>query len=335
MANVLDIFNNAAFDVISMSQAIEHLPEQPGKLGDMGIFEDEPITTTTATIEEKYGVLSLVQSQPRGSRANETRHEKRTIRAVPVPHLPEFDVVLADALQGIRAFGEADVTQQVATVVNNRLMNMKRNLDATREWQRVGALQGIVLDADGTTQLANLFTLFGVSQRTAAMDFSATPSTPVKSQITAFRRLIEHGMGGSPWTGINVVCGDNFWDAFISNKAIETAYANWSSNIVLQTLQRGGFQFCDCTWWNYSTKLGTTFLIPADLAFAFPTGAPGLFKQFLSPADYIETVNTPGQAYYAKQERMKFDKGIELEAQTNCLNICTRPANVIKLTFTS
>jgi hypothetical protein len=46
----------------------------------------------------------------------------------------------------------------------------------------------------------------------------------------------------------------------------------------------------------------------------------------------VETVNTIGLPYYAKSKVLDFDKGFQLEAQSNALNICTRPRAIIKLT---
>ena len=51
-----------------------------------------------------------------------------------------------------------------------------------------------------------------------------------------------------------------------------------------------------------------------------------------APADYMETVNTIGLPLYAKQELMRMNKGVELEAQSNPLNLRTKPRAVIKLT---
>ena len=46
----------------------------------------------------------------------------------------------------------------------------------------------------------------------------------------------------------------------------------------------------------------------------------------------METVNTLGLPYYAKQEVMKFNKGVEIETQSNPICLNTLPEAVIKLT---
>ena len=334
-ANMLDVFNSNVFGMISLTESIMKLPEMPSKLGDMGIFKSVPVNTTSVTIEEYQGKLSLLQTAPRGTRAVEQPHAKRKQRAFVVPHIPAFDSVKADEVQNVRDFGNAGNLQSIATIVNNRLQSMKDNISVTREWHRAGAIQGILYDADGTTVLYNWFTEFGVTQQTKNFDFSPTTTTvDVKAAATQVNRLITHTLGRTPFTGINAICGDNFWDAFMSCKSVQAAYLNSTSNEMLRNIQRDGFNFAGVTWWNYSSKIGDTFVIPTDNAFFVPTGAGDLFQEYLAPADYIETVNTMGLEYYAKQERQPMDKGIDMEAQCNPLNICTRPSAVIKGTFT-
>lgn len=330
-------FDNAMFETSSLTLAINKLPEQPGILGEMGLFTQKPISTLSAMIEEKLGKLSLVQSNVRGTRVRETPHVKRITRSLTVPHFPEFDEVLADSVQGIRAFGEESSLMQLAEVVNDRLQTMKNNLDATREWQRIAAVQGMVYDADGST-IYNLFTEFNIAQQTATADFSKTsPAVDFKTTCTQIRRLIEHAAGGSRFTSLLGICGDNFYDAMGEAKSVKETFLNWSDAVGLRdsNATRPNFPFGGIKWMNYSTKIGSTYYCPTDYAFVIPMGMPDLFVEFLAPANYAETVNQLGKPYYAKQERMRFDKGTELEAQANMLNICSRPGIPVKVAFTT
>jgi hypothetical protein len=54
----------------------------------------------------------------------------------------------------------------------------------------------------------------------------------------------------------------------------------------------GSFDFGGITWANY--KGGGTIGVDTNKCHLFPTGVPGLFRTVYGPADYIETVNTPG-----------------------------------------
>ena len=57
-----------------------------------------------------------------------------------------------------------------------------------------------------------------------------------------------------------------------------------------------------------------------------------MYLSRFAPANYAETVNTIGLPYYAKSRMLDFDKGVEIEAQSNVLNIATRPTALVELT---
>ena len=62
-----------------------------------------------------------------------------------------------------------------------------------------------------------------------------------------------------------------------------------------------------------------------------PLGVPDMFLTRFAPADYLETVRGIGLPYYTKTAPMRMNKGIQLESQSNPLNINTRPDAVIRL----
>jgi hypothetical protein len=76
---------------------------------------------------------------------------------------------------------------------------------------------------------------------------------------------------------------------------------------------------------------GTIQFIPDAQGVALPTGTRNAFRRFVAPADYIDTVNTLGQPYYARQETMQGNRGIQLFAQSNTLPICCRPALLVEV----
>jgi hypothetical protein len=89
-------------------------------------------------------------------------------------------------------------------------------------------------------------------------------------------------------------------------------------------------------WVNYSGTVPDSSgsaqpLIDSNSAYIFPMGTD-VFKTWYAPADYMETVNTEGMPFYAKQQPTKYDKGIDIECQTNPLPICLKPAVIQKLT---
>lgn len=328
---LLDVFNTDFYSVASLTSAINKAPYKPGRLGELGIFAPTPITTTSAIVEELHGKLSVLQSYARGTMPEIQARRDRKARSFIVPHVPFNDAVMADEVQNIRAFGSETQTETVAQVVNDKLVNMRMSHETTHEYHRVGAIQGTVLDADGST-IYNWFTEFGLTQDST--DFLlGTTTTDLKLKCTTIIRNMESALGAAPFSGIKVFCGDTFWDKLVSHSKVEAAYERWQDGQFLRDNQlETGFPYGGLFFERYRGNIGGSAWIAAADAYAIPLGVPGLFQHIMAPADFVETVNSRGMAIYAKQERMKFDKGIELHTQSNPLMIATRPQCLQKLT---
>ena len=47
-----DVFKDDAFSVVSLTKAIEDTPFVPGRVGQLGIFAEEGVSTTSISIEK-------------------------------------------------------------------------------------------------------------------------------------------------------------------------------------------------------------------------------------------------------------------------------------------
>ena len=207
ISNILDVFNQDAFSAISLSQAVNDLSAFPmdlGRIGKLGIFSEQGIETDTIAVEIDSNTLKLVPNTPVGAPASEIAKDKRKVRNFRAPYLPVKGEVLAVEVQNIRGFGTTQL-MGFQEAVNRRAKPMINALDATVEFHRMGALKGIILDADGST-IYDLFTEFGVTQN--SVDFVlGTATTEMKTKCTAVSRLVEAALGIAPFTGIDVWCG--------------------------------------------------------------------------------------------------------------------------------
>lgn len=331
----IDIFADDAFSTNSLTAAINEVPEGQAVPTDIdALFTDvEGISTTTAWVEKQGETLELVENRPRGAPGDAIVLDRRTALNFSTAHLPVRGAVMADEVQNIRAFGSESELQQVQRKVSDKLTRMRKRIQATNLWHRMGAIKGIVYDKDGSTVIHNLFTAFGVSQQTKAMALT-TSTTKVRTKIAEAQELAENVIGDSGsiqgWVGL---CGRDFFNTFVDHELVVDAYKYQMS----QTLREGvgvlgrGFEFGDVVWRKLYGKVGDQLFITTTDAYLVPI-VDGLFITRFGPADYVETVNTMGLPYYAKQERMEFDKGVKLEAQSNPLHLCTKPRAVIKLT---
>lgn len=337
---LLDIFDTDAFSVHALTVAVDKLPYVPSRMSKLGLFESKPITTPTAIVESREGVLALLPTMPRGSEQQTTMPgARRKVKSFVVPHIPVWDAVLAQDLEGKRAFGSEDQTEAFSAIVNDKLEAMKQSLELTYEYHRIGAIHGIVLDADGTTEIVDWFTEFGVTELEVAFDFADTgdydnadPAIDVKVKAQIVRRMMQDALGLTPFKGIHALCGDQFFDSIVSHATVRRAYERYQENGFSRELQsnEGGFEFAGIVWENYRGTVGGVDFVQSDECRFFPTGTKGIFIEANAPGDFVETVNTRGKPWYAKQERMKWDKGIELHVQGNTLFICTRPRCLIK-----
>lgn len=328
----LDIFNNDAFSVTQLTKAINDTLHQPTRIGDLGWFSEEPINTTSVFIERRGTTLTLIPAAPRGSSGRPESNDKSRLIPFSTVHLPQRATVKADEVQSVRAFGSETEVETVQNLLNRKLGKMRRNIDVTLEYQRLGAIKGQVLDADGSSVLLDLHQAFGTSQGTKDMGLE-TDTTKVKQKVVELKRSVEDALGGLTYRSLRVLCSADFFDALVGHPAVVKAYDLWMNGQFLRDDQReqGGFYFAGVYWEEYRGNVGGTAFIEAGAAYAVPEGVPDMFVTHFAPADYMETVNTMGVPYYAKQELMSFNKGVEVEAQSNPLHLNTRPDAVKKL----
>jgi len=209
--------------------------------------------------------------------------------------------------------------------------------EVTLEYHRVNAMQGLLLDADGST-LLNLFTEFGVSQQTHNFAFTTT-TLDVRSVIIEAKRKAEDELGGQVITGWRGICSAEWFDAFVGHANVQEAL-KYQESLVLRTDLRTGYEYGGVVWEEYRGSVtkpdgtGSAAFIPASMAFLVPITAPSIFIARFAPADYEETVNTPGLPLYAKQapDPSGLNKFRLINTQSNPLCLCLRPRAVIKLT---
>ncbi|WP_025099035.1 major capsid protein [Burkholderia sp. A1] len=324
------LFQDDAFSLSSLTAAINDQPAVPGRVGTLGLFDEDGITTTTVQIERDGDTLALVPAGQRGSPAPVVGGSKRSMIPFNTVHLPQRGYIASDEVQNLRAFGSESELEALQTVVNRRLAKLRRQLDATHEFHRIGAIKGAVLDADGKTVLIDLLKYFGIKQTVIGFELDK-PETEIRLKCSEVQDAIEDALGALTYTGVRVLCGRTFWNKLIVAKTVKETYLATSMAAALRGDARDALDFGGCTFERYRGRVGDVGYVADDEAHAVPEGVPDLFISRFAPADYVEAVNTTGLPYYAKQELAPFGKGIDIEAQSNPIHLCTRPKALIKL----
>ncbi|WP_080498180.1 major capsid protein [Burkholderia pseudomallei] len=324
------IFNDDAFSLSSMTAAINEQPHMPGRLGEAGLFDEEGITTTTVQIERDGDTLALVQSGVRGQPAPNVLGSKPSLIPFNTVHLPQRAVIKADEIQNLRAFGDDSELETVQRYVDKRLAKMRRQLEATHEYHRLGAVRGVILDADGKHVVANLLDRFGIEQQVIEYELSnAKTEIRIKNEDTL--EAIEDALGNVPFSSVRAFCGRNFWRKLLTLPTVKETFLNTAAAAALRGDPRGAIEIDGIVFERYRGKIGGIPFVGDDEAYAVPEGVPDLFISRFAPGDYVDAVNTIGLPYYARQEIMPFNKGVEIEAQSNPIHLCTRPRACIRL----
>lgn len=333
---MVNIFQNDAFSLVNMTAAINIVPNLYGRIQQMGLFPIEGVMDRIIAIEELNGVLNLLPTQEVGAPGSKGTQGKRQIRTFRIPHIPHDDVVLPQEVQRVRRFGSDNEVDGVIDLVNRKLATMRRKHALTLEWLRMGALKGVVKDADNSTVLLNHFTEYGITQKT--IDFVlGTTTTSVKKKCLELKRYMDKNLKGEMSSGVHVLCGTTFFEKFITHADVEKHYLNWTDAAKLRGDNRRGFEFGDIMWEEYdaeaSDAAGNVYKFIEDSeAHAFPVGTMDTFSTYVCPADFNETVNTVGQELYAKIAEREMGRGYNLHTQSNPLPVCKRPALLVKLT---
>lgn len=326
----IEIFNDDAFSVSSLTAAINEQEYLPGRISSLGLFQEEGITTLTVQIEKDGDTLALVPAGERGTSGLVVSGSKRNLIPFNTVHLPQRFAIKADEIQGIRAFGTRSELQAVQDVVNKRLGKARRQLDATHEFQRMGALNGQILDADGKTVLLDIYKTFGVTRKKMSMGLN-NPDTEFRVKCGEALDLQEEQLGSITSSGSRAFCGKNFWNQLLMNVKVKETFLNTQQAAALRGDARESFEFGGIVWERYRGKIAGVSFVHDDKALLIPEGVPDLYISVFAPADYMETVNTEGVPYYSKIEPMPFNKGMSGEAQSNPLHLCTRPLAQILL----
>ena len=330
---LLDVFKGDGFSLIPLTKAMTDLPFVPTKMRDLGLFPEQGITTLDVEIERDSQKLSLVPTAARGAPGVNKGLQRRNVRKLSTVHLPQECTLYADEVLGLRAFGSQTDEEVAMSRLTKKMAVCKRDLELTIEFQRIGAIRGQVLDADGSTVILDLFNEFGITKPTLSIALSNS-STKLLQVLVGLKRQVEDALGGIMMDHIRVECSPEFMDALTAHPAMVDAWTNYKNERKSKDY-RDDFEFPNgIVWSEYRGQVGNTKFIPAGKAQVVPMGVPDLFQTWYAPAPYMETVGTEGLPYYAKQKNLDYDVGVTVQTQSNPLHVCTRPQVLIELSFT-
>lgn len=329
----IDIFNDDAFSLTELTAALEDVEYLPQFLGSMGIFTARSVRTETVWIEKKETVLTLIQTSPRGAPLEQASQKRRTGRNFASVRLAKSDHLTASELSGIREFGTESEFEQVQTETMTRMTNLRNDLELTHEHMRLGAIQGIVTDADGSV-LFNWYDEWGIAQPgEMTFNFADLVDGKFREKCNKIIRSMQRASKGAwgPATYVAALCGDEFFDQLVKNAEVREIWLaqQQRADVLREEFARpwSEVDFGGIRWINYrGTDDNSKVAIPPTKVKFFPVNAPGAFLRVNSPGEFFDTINQPGQEFYAltipDEKRNAF---VDIELYSYPLYVVTRP----------
>lgn len=349
---MLNIFENDAFSVISLTGSLTKIPHVPGRAGELAFAGvGQGVNTYSVAIEQREENLTLIPTSARGGPSPQEQFDGSTLRSIYIPQIKLEDTIPVGMVQGVRVFGTQDELIGAQAVVDRQMRKMMARHDLTLEHLRLGALKGVVLDADGS-ELVNLYELFDVEEP-PVFYFAPAISAPGTDGNPAIRemgmdiyRYMQRNIK-SIWPAsarIHAFVGDRFFNALTSSPNFLRSGDGWAraERLLGDNYAFGVFEYGGIFWENYrgtddagETDSPVVGIHPDDAQF-FPVGVPGIFEEYYAPADFLETANTLGLPRYAKiAPDRDFNRFVKLHTQQNPMPICTRPRVLVRGTIAS
>lgn len=334
MAN-MDVFNSDAFSMISLSGTVDKVPYVPGLLGRLGLFRAEPARTRNLWVDRREGTLELINSSATGAPPEELRKDDRTAVSLQAVRLAKGATIYAAEIANWRAFGTESETTTVMREYAHRRERVRRDMEATHELHRLGALQGMLYDADGSL-IYNYFTQFGVTPNAVESWALSTNTTDPRQLAMAMKRKVLRSAKGLYGDNVRIgaLVGDAFFDALIGNAKVRETYLNWNQATDLRdNLAFADFRYGGVDFFNYrGTDDNTEIAVADDEAIFFIMGVDGIYRHAMAPADeFIPYVGAPGQNVYEMVVRdLERDAWVRSEQYSYPLYFNQRPETVHK-----
>lgn len=327
----MNVFNADPFSMTSLTAAFERIDYKPQLLGSLNIFRTEPSRTRTVFVERRNGFLRLVPTTPIGAPPTQLENDKRDARPFQTVRIAKGATLYAEEIQNIRAFGSESELMQVQAEVLRRGARIMDDIELTKEHMRLGAIRGIVVDADGSSVINDWYTEFGITPP-AEIDFALDDTTTkVRIKCHEVIRAMQRSSKGAMTAGstVHALAGDEFYDKLITHPEVEKTYLNWQAAADLrQNAAFQAFTYGGITWHNYrGTDDNSTVAVETNKAHFFPVGASDVFQVAYAPAEFGPFVNTPGRPSYSMllQDPSGRQAFVTAETYSYPLFICARP----------
>lgn len=321
------------------------IPNQWGLLTNMGLFTTDSVSSSVVQFDESNSTLSLITDQRRGERKRYNREDYSKLHTVGIPHFPFDDVIKPSDIINNRMPGTKDQPQTLANVRMKKMERFRRNHAATLEYARALALRGLVYNPNGTNDVQNWYTEFNVTQKSVgfALDTAGTDIIAKVEEVIA--HIQDNIQSGESISDFVAYVSPEFFTSLIGHPEVKEAYKYYASNSEplrnrqvselgarYREFEYGGMRFIEYRGSFPDRQGAQQRLIPANEGYVVPMGTTDTFMTYFAPADKFEYIHTAGLEQYMWEYEAEKGRLIELESESNFLNVVRRPQAVVKIT---
>jgi len=324
------------FELVDYTEELLLVPNTWGLVNELGIFRNEGVAQHSITVESSQGTLGLVTDKVRGERNNVNRDDTRALRSFAIPHFPLDDAIKPEDVQGKRAYGSPDQSETEAAVIARKLERIRRSHAATLEAARCFAITTGSIYAPNGTVAGNYYTDFGVTRKEVDFVLGTSSTDVLAKSEEAIAHIQDNILSGENVSNVTVLCSPGFFGKLITQAGVKEAYKYYSSTQeplrqrlgsgLYRRFTHGGVEYIE-----YRGSYNGAVLIPAGDAYAMPLGTSDMFISYFSPANKFDFVNTIGEEAYAFTFRDPKGSQIEIQTESNFVNLVRRPQALVRL----
>lgn len=345
----LDILRDPLFNYVNLQRLAGNTTYVPQTLGRMELFTPNPIIGQIVHLYEEDNVIRLIPTTDRGTPDIRQVRDVGRLRALKTTGIRQVDSVNAEEMLGIAntVLPEQIRVRNAQNVLARRVNKMKTNLEFTKELHRFGAIQGKLLDADGTTVIADYFDLFGLAQPALIdVDFANIPEEQLLQffQDTFIRPIsvaLRDGGRATPGMYVAALTGDGWWAKLMTHPGFREIYklqmqaqaiARATNPLVVPNMW-SEVDFAGIRWINYQGTVTADIAVPFNEARFFPVGASDVFNVYWGSGETLNDVMVEGRPeylYIQPDVRDQMQSHIDAFLRAYPLYACTFPKAIMR-----
>lgn len=327
------------FKVSDWTEELLVVPNMYGMIQQMGLFDVEGVATHSVSFEEINQSLGLIGDRPRGERNNVSKDYSRKIRAYSIPHFPLDDAISPRDIQGKAAYGGSGTgaVEVIDQVRARKLERIRRMHAQTLEVARVKTLTSGDIYAPNGTVAGNFYTDFSVTRKVVDFVLGTGATEVLLKQEEVIAHIQDNLNTGDVVTNIIGLCSPTFFNKYITQTGVKAAYSQYSSSqeplrdrITYGSGLNRTFTHGSVVLIEYRAAVDGSVFIPDGDCYFMPLGTVDVFKTYFGPAERFDTVNTIGVEAYMFEFMNQTNTEIQLQSETNFINIIRRPQVVVR-----